>query len=201
MRRWRGAGARVWGVSDMRAIEVVRRQLDSIHKRFTETAAGVTDAEWTARALPGANLPGFTLWHMARGQDWGVHTLIRGVPEVIADARWASVGGPGTPSMGLDMTLEQADAVARSVTRADVLDYHNAVHARIVAWVATLADDDLDATPDSAAHQAAIPAYQHPAYAEEAGGSTLTYLVGPCFGHMRGHLGELETLLHAMRAG
>ncbi len=184
----------------MRATEVVRRQLDSIHKRFTETAAGVTDGEWVARALPGTNLPGFTLWHMARAQDWAVQTLIRGVPEVIADARWASVGGPETPSMGLDLTLDEADAVARSVTRADVLGYHDAVHARIVAWVATLADDDLDATPESAAHQAAIPAYQHPAYAEEAGGTVLTYLVGPCFGHLRGHLGELETLLQAMRA-
>jgi hypothetical protein len=47
-------------------------------------ADDLTETEWTTCALPGTNLPGFTLWHMVRGRDWAVQTAIRGVPEVIA---------------------------------------------------------------------------------------------------------------------
>jgi len=34
--------------------------------------------------------PGFTCWHLVRTWDWAVQTAIRGVPEVIADKRWAA---------------------------------------------------------------------------------------------------------------
>lgn len=188
----------------MRSTDLIRQQLAGVHNLFREVAGDVTDAEWTLHALPETNVIGFTLWHLPRVQDWAVQTAIRGVPEVICDPKWKRLGDPDAVGIGVGMTIEEADAIARSVTRADVCAYADAVRDELMAWLATLSDDDLDVIPDLDAHHRAHPIYQRPELRAEIahliGGPAWRYLTGPCIGHWRGHFGELEILQQVMRA-
>ena len=188
----------------MRSTDLIRQQLNGVHRLFHDAADDLTDAEWTLHALPETNVLGFTFWHLPRIQDWAVQTVIRGVPEVICDPKWTRLGDPEVVGVGVGMSLEEADALARSVTRSDVCAYADAVHDTLLAWLDTLTDDDLDAIPDIERHHRAHPIYQTPElHAEIAhliGGPASRYLTGPCIGHWREHFGELEILKQVMRS-
>ncbi len=60
---------------------------------------------------------------MVRARDWAVQTAIRGVPEVRTGERWAGWSGLAQAGIGAGITLEQANEVGRSVSRAGVLAY------------------------------------------------------------------------------
>ena len=62
--------------------DVLEMQLAGSFNMLRERLDMLSDAEWTARAIPGTNLPGFTVWHAARTIDWGIHCAIQGVPEI-----------------------------------------------------------------------------------------------------------------------
>lgn len=188
----------------MRAIDLVIRQLDGVHGLYHEIADDLTAHEWTARALPDSNRLGFTLWHLPRTQDWAVQTVLRGVPEVLADGRWQGRGHLQTPGIGAGFTPDEADVIAHGVAQADTLAYADAVHQAGTDWLRTLSDDDLDMVPDMRAHQAPYTAYQHPGFLAEVqhlvGMPTWRILLGPCSGHLRSHLGEMEVLKQVLRA-
>lgn len=188
----------------MRAIDVLLKQINGAHSLYHTVADDLTESEWTARAFSGSNLPGFTLWHLPRTRDWAVQTVIRGIPEVVAQERWHGKGRLQTPGIGAGITREEADAIAAGVTRTDTVAYADAVHQTIVDWLCTLDDNDLDAIPDMAAHEAPYQEYQHPGFRAEvddmAGMPVWRFLIGPCIGHPRGHLGELDVLKQAIRS-
>lgn len=187
----------------MHAITLIQAQLNSLHLLFHMYADDLTETEWTNRVSPKANLLGFTCWHMVRTQDWAVHTAIRGVPEVIADKRWAGWSELDLAGMGAGIPLEQANEIARRVSQTDVLAYADAVHTSIQSWLSCLSDDDLDTIPEIEDHMAAYPAYQQPGFRAEIAGllgkPVWRLLSGPGSGHMREHLGELHTLKQIMR--
>lgn len=187
----------------MQATTLIQAQLNGVHQLFHACADDLTETEWTTCALPGTNLLGFTLWHMVRGRDWAVQTAIRGVPEVIADERWAGWRALATAGVGAGITLEQANEVGRSVSLADVLTYADTVHSVIQSWLSSLSNDDLDTVPEMEAHMASYPSYQHPGFRAEIsdllGQPIWRLLSGPCSGHMREHLGELDVLKQVIR--
>src|SRR5260370_804108 len=85
------------------------------------------------------------------------------------------------------------------------LAYADTVHSTIQSWLSTLSDDDLDTVPDMEAHMASYTAYQHPGFRAEIadllGQPIWRLLIGPCSGHLREHLGELDVLKQVMRGG
>jgi hypothetical protein len=188
----------------MHAILLLQMQLNGIHRMFQEVAGDITDTEWTTPAFPGANLPGFLCWHAVRTRDWAIHTLIRGVPEVVANERWSAWEGLVQAGVGAGIPLEQANEVAHLVTRSDVLAYAEAVHASLQSWLNGLSDSDLDTVPEAEAHMAAYPAYQQPGFRAETadllGVPIWRLLSGPCSGHIREHVGELNVLKQFLRA-
>lgn len=188
----------------MRAIDLVIRQIDGAHSLYREIADDLTAREWTARVLPGSNRLGFTLWHLPRTQDWAIQTVLRGVPEVITEGRWQGRNHLQTPGIGAGFTPDEADVIAHGVVQADALAYADAVHQTSTDWLRTLTDDDLDTVPDMLAHQAPFAEYQQPDFLAEVrhlvGTPTWRFLLGPCSGHLRSHLGELEILKQALRA-
>ena len=188
----------------MNAIGLLQIQFNSINNLLNGFSRQLTDAGWTTRMNANTDLPGFICWHIARTQDWGVHTVIRGIPEVIYDQRWQNHGGLTTPGIGAGFTRAEADEVAMTVSRQDCLAYGNAVHEAICSWLPTLGDSDLDATPDMMTHQAAYPEYQRPGFLDEItdliGKPAWRILLGPCTGHIRQHLGELDLLQQLVRS-
>jgi hypothetical protein len=187
----------------MRAIEVLTKQINGVNSLYHEIADDLTESEWTARVFAGSNRLAFTLWHLPRTQDWAVQTVVRGVPEVIAATGWSGKGGLQTPGMGAGMTIEEADAIAATVSLPDVVAYADAVHRTVLEWLGSLEDADLDLVPDMAAHEAAFPEYQRAGFraavADLVGKPVWRFVLGPCNGHPRGHLGELGILKQALR--
>lgn len=183
----------------MRGTQILEAELKWINQSFHAIIDDMTDEEWTARPLPGMNLAGFTLWHIARTQDVDVQTAIRGVPEVITQPRWAACGTLATPGFGFTVTLEEADAIAHGIRPADVGAYADAVLAEIVAWLATLSDEDLDTAPDWRTHIAPFPVLQVPELLEMSETTIWEELLGTCGLHCRGHLAEVAIIKQQLR--
>lgn len=187
----------------MRAAELLQRQFVGVQTLFHAIADDLSPEEWTARILPETNLPGFDLWHVARTQDWALHTLVRGVPEVISDPGWAGTGALATPGIGVGMSREEADRLAHQVVKAEVLAYAGAVHAALMDWLAAIDDEALDETPDIPAHYRAHPEYLTPAMQAEVPWTkeqpSVWRCLAPGLGHARDHLAELALLKRLWR--
>jgi hypothetical protein len=179
---------------------MLQEQLKWINGSFHANIDDMTDEEWTARLLPGMNLPGYTLWHVARSPDLIVQTILRGVPEVITQAQWSGRGALTTPGFGLDVTLAEADAVAHGTKREDVSAYADAVLAEVVGWLNTLSDEDLDTVPQNwQAHLTGHPEYQVPGVLEYTVGPIWEEVLGTCGFHCRGHLTEVALIKQRLR--
>ncbi len=178
--------------------ELLLRQFASVNAMFHAVADDLSAEEWTTRILPEMNLPGFDLWHVARTQDWALHTLVQGVPEVISSSQWAGKGALATPGIGVGMTRPEADGLAHQVTKADVLLYADTVHASLLAWLSATDELVFDGAPDIQAHYQAHPEYRTPAMQAEvpwiAEQPSVWRCLMPALGHARDHLAEVGLL-------
>jgi hypothetical protein len=188
----------------MRATNLLKEQLNGCGIFFHAIADDLSDTEWTARAVPGSNVPGYTLWHLARTLDWAVQTAARGVSEVIAEDRWTSRLLPGA-GIGIEISLAEADQIAGALAREAVIGYADAVLRTVQDWLSTLTDDDLDETPDILARHDRVPysEYQRPNVRREVAGMAGTpvwaLVYSPGIEHIRDHLGELDLIKQVIR--
>lgn len=188
----------------MDAVTLLRNQLTGVHGRYRDVVGSLTPDEWMARAHPAANPVGFLAWHTAATRDWAVHVWCLGTPQVRESAPFHARPGIDQPHPPFGMSAEAATAIARETSRDDVLAYADAVHAAAMQFLDTLTEAGLDAVPDARTHSARLAAYHVPGYLEEVAGMydfpVWQTLAGPCFGHMREHLGHIEATLEALRA-
>ena len=188
----------------MRATELMALQLGTVNQVLHDVASDLTPEESVTRVLPHTNLIAFDLWHVARVQDWAVQTMARGVPEVIDEPRWQGRGQLATHGIGVGMTEAQADALARALAIADVLEYADATNQTVLAWLRTLPDDALESQPDVPAHLARYPVYLEPAMRAEVPWMyqrpPLWRCLAPAIGHNRDHLAEIDLLKRQLRA-
>jgi hypothetical protein len=189
----------------MRAIELLHRQFAVVHTMFHAVADGLSAEEWTTRFLPGTNLPGFDLWHVARTQDWALHTLVLGKPEVSSSPRWANAGALATPGIGVGMSREEADQLAHQIAKAELLIYADAVHAAVIDWLAASDDRALDETPDIPAHYREHPEYLTPTMQVEVPWieehPSVWRCLSPGLAHARDHLVELALVKRLWQTG
>jgi hypothetical protein len=162
----------------------------------------LSPGEWTFRVAPGQNLLGFTLWHIAASQDWTVQTWVRNLPEVRDREPWTRSVGHDRLGLAFGITLAEADAIARTVSAADVLAYADAVLGEALEWLATVVSSDLDLVPDNRAHLARRPVYRTADYlgeVESMWSRTLADVLTLDIGHGRGHLGEARLIKELAR--
>src|SRR5437588_6091576 len=126
----------------MDGVEVVRWLLVA---SCNLTAKHAEEAEplWRQRAFPSASLPGFISWHCARIIDWGVHTVVRDVPELASQPQWRD-RMRYEMGHGAGLSDEQADGIADSVRSHDVAAYSRVLRDGIVEWLAAADDAELD---------------------------------------------------------
>ena len=188
----------------MRATTLLERQFASVNQILHDVADDLTPRELTTRVLPDTNLLAFDLWHVARAQDWAAQTLARGVPEIVDEPRWQGRGRLATHGIGVGLSREEADALARELALADILAYADAVHAAILEWLRELPDEALDAQPDVPAHLARYPVYLEPAMRAEVPWMfqrpPVWRCLAPAIGHDRDHLAEIDLLKRQARA-
>ncbi len=183
---------------------VLEMQLTGSFNLLRDRLTTVSDQEWIAREIPGTSLLGFTFWHAARTIDWAINCAIQGVPEVADRPEWRGMRADEL-SYGAAITAEEADGVARSISRSDVLSYLGAVREGAVSWLRDKDDSDLDQVPDFEAHQRVKPRYlSAPVWNEVrdfVGVPTWQFLARPCISHIRVHAGETDIVLQSLRAG
>ncbi|MEO8168456.1 MAG: hypothetical protein ABI623_09425, partial [bacterium] len=84
----------------------MRLQFGVAHINLVDALRDVTPAEWVARPYAGANLLGFTAWHVPAVQDWALHTWMRGLPELRGRPDLADRPGINPPFAPFGMSLE-----------------------------------------------------------------------------------------------
>ena len=188
----------------MTARDLLEFQLNGSFNLLAERLEKTTDEEWVRRAIPGTSLVGFIIWHGVRTIDWAVHTAVRGVPEVAAAPRWADRIGQEY-AYGSGITLEEADAAARSFGREVVREYLSDVRGAVMGWLGGVGDAELERVPAMKEQQRVHPRYLQPeVWAEVSsmeGIPAWQILSRPSMSHIRVHSGEIDTLLQALRGG
>lgn len=188
----------------MRATELLERQFGSVHSLLHGLADDLTQEEMTTRSVANTNLLAFDLWHVARVQDWALQTLVRGVPELIDEPRWQGRGRLATHGIGVGMTQDEADALARTLALGDVLAYADAAHASIISWLRAHTDEELERQPDVPEHLTRYPVYLEPAMREEVPWMferpQVWRCLAPALGHNRDHVATMTLLKQQLRA-
>jgi hypothetical protein len=188
----------------MNAITYLQKQLANINAIFHGIADDLTDEEWIMRPAPHQNMLGYTVWHIPRTQDAHVQTWIRGIPEVAHGDRWAHWQPLRRFGNGVGISLGEADEVARSVQRAEVMEYADAVHQENLAWLKELNESELDQITNISQHLSHYLEYQTPGFIEEANSlfdqPIWSQLMRPCIGHVHRHLGEIEVVKAILRS-
>jgi uncharacterized damage-inducible protein DinB len=103
---------------------------------------------WTPAA--GANPIGWLVWHLTRIHDDHVADVL-GAEQVYVTGGWAPRFGrePGDLATGYGHSVAEVATVRPESWRA-LVDYHAAVHGRTAAFLARVADADLDRVVDEA---------------------------------------------------
>ncbi|MFN2582348.1 MAG: hypothetical protein ABR498_06370 [Candidatus Dormibacteria bacterium] len=184
----------------MNGVDVLGVQLITSCKLVADKARE-SEAFWTRRGFSDASLPGFIAWHSARIIDWGVNTVVRGVPEVAASGQWHDRVRYDM-GHGAGLTAAQADDTAASVTSGDVIEYAAALRDSVRAWLDENAASDLDVVPDLRARNQEHPMYRTADAWDEIkaleGLPAWHFLTRPCISHIRVHAGEVDTLLQVL---
>ena len=187
----------------MNTTTLLREQFTNTNSVFHAIVDDLTDEEWVARPAPGENMHGYTAWHMPRTQDGMAQSWIRGVAEIAHGDRWAHWRALKRLGIGVGIALDEADEIARTVKRVDVLEYADAVRQEICAWLEQISDADLDQIPNARQHLSTFAEYQTPGFVEEVSDlydlPAWSVLMRPCIGHIHRHMGELEAVKGVLR--
>jgi uncharacterized damage-inducible protein DinB len=132
----------------MKTAELLANAFGRISDVVHQSAAGLTAEQLAFRPGPDANSIGWLLWHLTRVQDDHV-SEVAGTEQVWTAAGWADrYALPfGDDATGWGQSSAEVGAVR--VASPDLLTgYHDAVHARTLAFLATVTDASLDAIVD-----------------------------------------------------
>lgn len=132
----------------MKSADLLIDGLGRVREVVHDVADGLTAAQLAYRPGPAANSIGWLIWHLTRVQDDHIADA-GGYKQTWLQNGWTDRFGlpSGYTAVGYGHSPEQAGAI--QPPSPDVLtDYHDAVHAQSVSFVATLTDADLDRIVD-----------------------------------------------------
>ena len=130
---------------------------------FQGKAAWTLDEAMVAHyrtVLPGHNSAAWLLWHVARGEDWAVQTLLQGEEQLLTRDGWGTRMGVAEPSFGGGMAREAMVALSERIDLDALRGYHAAVAAATRACMRAFDFATLNAPFDVAARLALAPEAQ-----------------------------------------
>lgn len=131
----------------MKSAELLEDGLDRVREVVSDVLAGLSTDQLAFRPSPAANSVCWLIWHLTRVQDDHVAEVAG------AEQAWTADGWAARFALPLAVSEtgygHDADRVGAVRATAELLaGYHDAVHARSVAFVRTLTDSDLDRIVD-----------------------------------------------------
>jgi uncharacterized damage-inducible protein DinB len=115
-----------------------------------QAVEGLEDEDLVAAPVEGANTIAWLVWHLTRVQDHHVAELVEEPQRYLGDAAWYERFGRGPDPQDHGYGHTAGDVLSVSGSAADLLGYHDAVHERTMAFLATLVPEDLDRVVDEA---------------------------------------------------
>jgi len=186
------------------AVEIIQKQLVKIPDILEFLIADMNEEEWTTRIAEGENMIGFLAWHIPSVQDFVVQSFIRRQTGVRHQSAWRLNTALDTDTFPYGISLTEADQTAINSKPDVVINYAYAVMDEIVAWLSSIDDDVLSNTVDSVEPLKQLPAYQAFQFPDATTSilnrSVDDLLLSTCYGHLRSHFGEIETVKSQLRA-
>ena len=132
----------------MNGRDVLRESFGRLPDLVEAAVRGLTPEQLRQAPADGANTVAWLVWHLTRVQDSHVAELIDD-EQVYVTGDWAPRFGlkPDPSDTGYGYAAAQVAAVA-PVTWQALTGYYTAVHARTIAFLSGLGDDDLDRVVD-----------------------------------------------------
>ena len=123
--------------------------IDALEKEtdfLLEALDGLTPDELAWQPAANANSIGWILWHMVRVEDMWIQFFAQFQPELWESDGWHERFGLPTRDNGFGHTAEQVNNFPR-LDLDDFLRYREAVRQSTIAYLNTLALDDMDTVP------------------------------------------------------
>lgn len=174
----------------------IRGQHAGMQILFQTNIGGVVPSERLAEKPPHvAYSLAWLIWHIARGEDVAVNTLVRGEPQVLVRDCWAARFGLDEPHPGLGLDDENEDFVC-GVDPATLLEYYAAVSHETKGWLRTAPLEILDDLPDvEGLLLPGAPTAQAEWMREEWAGKPASFFLNwAVIGHGLMHIGEMFTV-------
>jgi uncharacterized damage-inducible protein DinB len=135
-------------VGSVRANEILLDAFGRMPELVRRSVRDLSGEQLASAPADGANTIAWLVWHLTRVQDDHV-AEVQGTEQVWTSAHWASRFGlpEGTLDTGYGYTPEQVRAIRPESWRT-LIEYYDAVHARTVAYLEKLGDEDLDRVVD-----------------------------------------------------
>ncbi len=128
-------------------------------------------AEWTLAepmiahyrtVLPEHNSIAWFLWHIARGEDWAIQTILQGQEQLLTREGWGARMGVTYPGFGGGMTREEMIALREQIDLEALRGYYSAVADATQAYMRTFDFDTLNTPFDVESRLALAPEAQGP---------------------------------------
>lgn len=132
----------------MNASEVLSECFGRLPELVDAAVHGLSPEQLRHAPADGANTIGWLVWHLTRVQDSHLAELLD-EEQIYLSGDWAPKFGlePDPSDTGYGYTAAQVAAVAPESWQV-LTGYHEAVHARTMAYLAGLSDADLDRVVD-----------------------------------------------------
>jgi hypothetical protein len=127
---------------------------------FTGKAAWTLDEAMTPHyrtVLPGHNSIAWLLWHIARGEDWAVQTILQQGEQLLTRDGWDAQMGIAELSFGGGMSREEMVVLSERIDLGALRGYYAAVAAATQAYLRDLDVERLDAPFDIQSRLALAP--------------------------------------------
>jgi hypothetical protein len=187
----------------MKLTSYLQKQFANLNGVLHGIAGDLTEEEWLSRPGPGQNTLGYIVWHLPRTQDHFIQTWIRAQAEIFHGDRWRHWQPLRRLGVGIGITLEESDEIARTAKWTETLAYAGEVHQGIIDWLSQVDEEEFDRVTNARQHLVSFPEYQTPGYLEEVDNlldlPVEGLLIRPCMGHAHRHLGELEITKDVLR--
>lgn len=132
----------------MTTAELLADALSRVREVVHQVAEGLSPDQLSYRPQPGANSVGWLLWHLTRVQDDHI-AEVAGTEQAWTAEGWADRFGLPYETEATGWSQDAQEVGQFSVDSAGLLTgYHDAVHARSRAFVASLSEADLDKVVD-----------------------------------------------------
>jgi hypothetical protein len=112
--------------------------------------------------LPEHNSVAWNLWHIARGEDWAIQTILQGQEQLLTREGWGERMGVTEPGFGGGMAREEMIALSEQIDLDALRGYYMAVAEATQTYMRTFDFDTLNEPFDVERRLALAPEAQGP---------------------------------------